>query len=90
MGYEFLSATTYAKLANWTTNLAAIVVLGWTGNILWGIALAMGCANLLGGLLGARTALRNGNGFVRKVFLWVIVALGAKLTWDMIAQLVSR
>ena len=88
MGYEFLSAMTYAKLANWTTNLAAIVVLGWTGNILWGIALAMGCANLLGGFTGARTALRNGNAFVRRVFGWVIVALGVKLTWDMVDSMV--
>lgn len=89
MGYEFLSATTYAKLANWTTNLAAIVLLGWTGNILWGIALAMGSANLLGGLLGARTALRNGNAFVRRVFLAVIVALGIKLSWDLLASLLG-
>lgn len=89
MGYEFLSATTYAKLANLTTNLAAIVVLGATGNILWGIALAMGAANLLGGLTGARTALRHGNAFVRRVFLVVIVALGVKLTWDMVAPLVA-
>lgn len=85
MGYDFLAATTYAKLANLTTNLAAIVVLGWSGNILWGLALAMGCANLLGGLTGARTALRRGNAFVRTVFLVVIVALGLKLSWDMIA-----
>ena len=82
MGYEFLAATTLAKVANLTTNLAAITVFATSGNILWGLALAMGAANLTGGLLGARTALRNGNAFVRKVFLAMIVALGLKLAWD--------
>lgn len=87
MGYEFLVATTLSKLANLTTNVAAIVVFGLSGNIWWGLALAMGVANLVGGFLGARTALRNGNAFVRKVFLVVVVALAAKLTWDLVASL---
>ena len=85
MGYDFLLATTLAKLANLTTNLAAIVVFATSGSILWGLALVMGAANLTGGLLGSRTALKNGNAFVRKVFLVVIVALGAKLAWDTVA-----
>lgn len=87
MGFEFLTATTLAKVANLTTNLAAIAVFGLSGNILWGLGLVMGVANLTGGLLGSRTALRNGNAFVRKVFLAVIVALGAKLSWDLVAML---
>lgn len=86
MGYEFLTATTYAKLANWTTNPAAIVVLGRSGNIWWGLALTMGAANVLGGFAGARTALRHGNAFVRRVFLVVVVALGLRLAWDTVAS----
>nr|NLI50585.1 TSUP family transporter [Propionibacterium sp.] len=82
MGFDFLRATTLAKVANLTTNLAAIVVFGVSGSILWGLALVMGAANLLGGLLGSRTALRNGNAFVRRVFLIVIAGLGLKLAWD--------
>jgi len=85
MGFDFLRATTLAKVANLTTNLAAIVVFGVSGNIWWGLALVMGAANLLGGLLGSRTALRNGNAFVRRVFLAVIAGLGLKLAWDTVA-----
>ena len=85
MGFDFLLATTLAKVANLTTNLAAIVVFGVSGNILWGLALVMGAANLAGGLLGSRTALKNGNAFVRRVFLAVIVCLGLKLAWDTLA-----
>ena len=87
MGYAFLTATTLAKLANLTTNVAAIIAFGLAGNILWGLGLVMGGANLVGGLLGARTALKNGNAFVRKVFLVVVVGLGVKLTWDLLTSL---
>lgn len=87
MGWDFLTSTALAKLANLTTNLAAIGVFTLSGNILWGLGLAMGVANVTGGFLGARLALKQGNGFVRKVFLGVIIVLGLKLTWDMIASL---
>lgn len=89
MGYEFLVASTLAKLANLTTNLAAIASFGLTGNILWGLGLVMGVGNLAGGLVGSVMALRNGNAFVRKVFLLVVVALGVKVAWDTVAQFVG-
>ncbi len=87
MGFDFLTSTALAKVANLTTNVAAILVFGLSGNILWGLGLAMGAANIVGGFLGASLALRHGNQFVRKVFLVVIVALGLKLAWDMVAPL---
>ena len=65
-----------------TTNASAIVAFAITGNILWGLGLAMGVANLTGGYLGARTALTRGNAFIRKVFLLVVGALAIKLAWD--------
>ncbi|HHU38749.1 MAG TPA: TSUP family transporter [Propionibacterium sp.] len=86
MGFEFLTATALAKVANLTTNIAAIAVFGASGNILWGLGFAMGAANVVGGFLGASLALRHGNQFVRKVFLIVIVGLGLKLAWDAVAM----
>ncbi|MEL4357200.1 MULTISPECIES: sulfite exporter TauE/SafE family protein [unclassified Luteococcus] len=88
MGYGFLEASTLTKLANLTTNLAAISVFVLHGSILWPVALCMAAANLTGGLLGARTAVRRGNAFVRKVFLLVISALVMKLAWDTLQLLV--
>ncbi|MFZ1412268.1 MAG: TSUP family transporter [Micropruina sp.] len=86
IGHDFLMATTLAKLANLTTNLAAIIAFAVSGSLLWGLGLLMGVANVLGGLFGARTALRNGNAFVRQVFLVVVGALAIKLAWDTVAQ----
>lgn len=86
MGYGFLEASALTKLANLTTNVAAITVLGLSGHILWGLGLAMAAANLTGGFLGARMALRRGNAFVRRVFLVVVALLAVKLAWDSVAM----
>ncbi len=87
LGYEFLEASAKAKIANLTTNLAAIVVFGLAGSVLWAIGLSMGAANLLGGLIGARMAIRHGNAFIRRVFLVVLVGLIIKLSYDTARQL---
>ena len=80
LGYGFLQASAMAKLANLTTNLAAILVL--RHDIAWTIGLVMAAANLTGGFLGAQMAVRFGNAFVRKVFLVVIAILVVRLGWD--------
>ncbi len=82
LGFAFLHATVLAKLANLTTNLAAIVVLGWSGHILWGVGLVMAAANMTGGAIGSRMAIRQGNAFVRRVFLVAAGVLGLRLAWD--------
>lgn len=85
LGYGFLEASALSKIANLTTNLAAISVLA--SHILWGMGLAMAAANLTGGFLGVRMAIRFGNAFVRKVFLFVVTGLAAKLAWDTVSLL---
>jgi len=89
MGYEFLTASALTKLANLTTNVAAIVVFASHGQVFWRVALVMAAANLTGGLVGARTAIRHGNAFVRRVFLVVLTGLGIKLAWDTVTLLVG-
>jgi hypothetical protein len=84
VGLTFLGASVAAKLANWATNLASIIVFGATGHILLWLALCMGAANALGGWLGARTAIAKGSAFVRIVFLCTTGALLVKLAWSLV------
>ena len=60
LGYNFLEASAKARLANWATNLAALCVFVPQGAVLWKVGLVMGACNLLGGYLGARTAVARG------------------------------
>jgi uncharacterized protein len=50
--------------------------------VLWQLAALMAVFNLVGGTLGARTALKKGSGFVRVVLLTVVFALVAKLAYE--------
>jgi len=79
LGYNFLEASAKAKLANWTTNLAALAVFIPQGAVIWDLALVMAAANVAGGYLGARTAVARGTRFVRAFFLVVVSGFVVRL-----------
>ena len=84
LGYSFLEASAKARLANWTTNVAALVVFVPAGAVLWKEALLMGACNLLGGYLGARTAIARGSRFVRIFFVLVVSAFVVRIGGDVL------
>jgi uncharacterized membrane protein YfcA len=79
VGTSFLGASAIAKFVNVATNLAALIIFIPGGHVIWLIAALMAPANLIGGYLGARTALDRGSSFVRLIFLTMLVALVARL-----------
>jgi uncharacterized protein len=82
LGYDFLNASASAKLINVATNFSALMLFAWQGHVWWHLALAMALANIVGSLIGTRLALRHGAGFVRQVFILVVLALICKTAWD--------
>jgi len=84
LGYNFLEASAKARMANWATNVAALCVFVPQGAVLWKIGLVMGACNLLGGYVGARTAVAKGAGFVRVVFVVVVGAFIVKIGSDVL------
>ncbi len=74
MGYDFLQASAKAKLANLATNVGALLFFVPMGAVLWDVGLLMGACNLIGGYLGARTAVSRGASFVRVFFIVVVTA----------------
>lgn len=82
LGFAFFEASVTAKIVNLATNLGAIVVFGANGKILWTLGLAMAIGNVIGGLLGARMAIRGGSRLIRNVFLIVTSLLILRLTID--------
>jgi len=82
LGYAFLQASAMARIVNLATNLGALLVFASQGAPLWRTGLLMGAFNVAGGWLGAHTAIRRGNRFVRAVFLVVVAALVVRLGYD--------
>jgi uncharacterized protein len=84
LGYNFLEASAKARLANWATNVAALLVFALQGAVIWRVGLVVGLCNLLGSYVGARTAVSKGSGFVRVFFVVVVVAFIVKIGSDVL------
>ncbi|HET7600591.1 MAG TPA: TSUP family transporter [Gemmatimonadales bacterium] len=83
-GYDFLAATSSAKVLNLGSNLSAALYFAATDQVLYGFALPMGACSVAGAVLGSRLALTRGVKLVRRFFLVVVVALICKLGWDLL------
>lgn len=78
-GFDFLAATSAAKVLNLGSNLGAALYFGASDRILYAAALPMGAASIVGATLGSRLALARGAALVRRVFLIVVGALILRL-----------
>ncbi|MFD7028940.1 sulfite exporter TauE/SafE family protein [Streptomyces sp. NPDC059917] len=76
---DLVTASATAKIVNVGTNAGALAVFASKGEVMWQLAGLMAVFNLIGGMAGARMALKKGSGFVRVVLLTVVSALVVKL-----------
>ena len=83
-GKSMVRATADAKVVNFASNLAAVAMFALDGDILWEVALPMAVGQLLGGVIGARLAMKGGARIVRLMVLLVSGALIAKLLVDLL------
>jgi len=82
LGTDFLKGTAMAKVANLGSNLGALALFGSRGAWLPALGLSLAVANLAGGLLGARLAVRLGSAWIRRFFLMVVLLLLLRLAWQ--------
>jgi uncharacterized membrane protein YfcA len=87
LGYSFLEASAKARIANWATNVAALLVFALQGAVMWRVGLVVGVCNLAGSYLGARTAVARGSRFVRLFFVLVVGAFTVRIGAGVIGDL---
>jgi len=85
-GFDFLNASASAKVVNFSTNLAAVLLFASTGRIWYRYAVPMAICQMLGSIVGTRLAVRKGNAFVRGLFLIVASLLIARFGWELTAK----
>lgn len=81
--FTLQEATANAKVVNFASNLAALLLLALKGLVLWKVSLPMAVGQFAGGTLGAHLAVKGGNVLVKRVVLVVVVALVLKLASDL-------
>jgi uncharacterized protein len=82
LGFDFLHASANAKMVNLATNFGSICLFVLKGKIIWAFALPMAVCNAFGGWLGAKLAIKKGNGFIRIFFLIVVIGTLLRFGYD--------
>ncbi|HZE74358.1 MAG TPA: TSUP family transporter [Gemmatimonadales bacterium] len=81
-GFDFLAATSAAKVVNLGSNFSAALYFAATDQVLYRLALPMAAASIVGATMGSRLALAKGVGLVRTFFLALVTVLVVKLALD--------
>jgi uncharacterized membrane protein YfcA len=84
LGDDLTKATANAKVANFASNLTSVAAFALAGRLRYDLALPMAAAQLVGGWLGARSAIRGGERFVRAGVLLITSALVVRLAYQLI------
>lgn len=82
VGYSFLTSSAISKIINVVADVSSLVFFLVHKHVLFHLALPMMACNVAGSYLGSRMAVLRGNGFIRKVFLVVVVGIVLRFAWD--------
>ena len=82
VGYDFLKAAGNAKFLNFGSNIGALIMFAFLGQINIAYGLIMGAAQVVGAICGSKFAIKQGSGYVRILFITVTVLLLAKNAYD--------
>lgn len=82
LGFDFLHASANAKMVNLATNFGSICLFVLKGKIIWAIAIPMAFCNAFGGWVGAKLAIKKGNGFIRIFFLVIVIGTLIRFGYD--------
>jgi len=83
LGMEFVVASAYSKVINSFTNISALIVFISQGNYILELAIFMAIGNVLGSIVGSKMAIKKGNGFIRIIFLMVVLLMIVRYAYDL-------
>lgn len=81
LGYNMTTATGYTKVMNFTSNIVALALFVMGGHVRYAEGLVMGAGQFIGARIGARLVVARGVGFIRPVFILVVLAVTARLIY---------
>jgi uncharacterized protein len=86
LGLDFLKSSAVSKTTNVAADLSSWTVLMLSGYVIWALALPLVIGNIVGSYIGSHMAIRRGQGFVRAVFLVIVLSLIARQAWQLATQ----
>lgn len=84
IGFDFIKAAGNAKFLNFGSNIAALLMFMYLGQVNYAYGLPMAIAGIIGAICGSKFAIKRGSGYVRALFITVTLLLLAKNVYDLI------
>ncbi|WP_133407493.1 TSUP family transporter [Parashewanella tropica] len=81
-GFGLGKATAHAKLLNFSTNIASLIIFIIGGHVVWLLGLTMMVGQALGANLGSRLVLSKGTKLIRPMVVTMSLAMSIKLLSD--------
>lgn len=81
LGYNMTRAAGYTRIMNFTSNVVALSMFVYGGNVLWIPGLCMAAGQMIGARIGSDLAIRKGAGFIRPIFMTVVGLTIARLVY---------
>lgn len=78
---DMVHAAGVARCMNLVSNIAALVTFFYLGMVDWKLGALLGCANMAGGYIGARSAIKYGEKFIRPLFITFVVLIAGRLAY---------
>lgn len=75
MGMNIVNASAVAKVINLASGVGAFITFAFAGKVLYGICLPLIAANILGGYVGSKMAIKMGHSFVRIMIIFVFIVM---------------
>ena len=84
IGFDFIKAAGNAKFLNFGSNIAALLMFMYLGQVNYAYGLPMAIAGIIGAICGSKFAIKRGSGYVRALFITVTLLLLVKNVYDLI------
>ncbi|MBC8062948.1 MAG: TSUP family transporter [Clostridiaceae bacterium] len=82
-GFNFIKASGNAKVLNFVSNISALVMFAFKGQIYYLVGLPVAISMIGGAHVGTQLALRNGAKLIKPIFVTMSLAVAAKLLIQM-------
>ena len=79
LGMNTVNASAVAKVINLASGVGAFVTFALAGKILYGLALPLIVANILGGYVGSKIAISKGHSFIKAMIVFVFIIMFVSL-----------
>jgi len=80
-GFNMTKATGFTKIMNFTSNIVALFWFILGGNVVYSVGFTMASGQVIGARIGSNLAISRGTGFIRPVFLLVVLLTIIRLAY---------